>query len=270
MAPPIYQGTTELSKVYLQNTEMSTVYVGTTQIYPSNVFPNDYVLWLDSSTITGLSDGQSINNSSLIDKSSNNYVTTQVNSPLYKTGGLNNLPYVLFNGTNQGLYIDNFSILPSSQTIYMVFNNLSAISVGTALESTSAAYANTGGLGIYCYDSLAITSASNNGSYTGYTANNQSWIKNGKILTCVNEWINATSKPILKTNYATPNLTPVNQAANPPVTTNVITFLNLFASNRVTRNYLSGQFYEVIFYNRILTNTEQIQVYSYLSTKYGI
>lgn len=71
-------------------------------------------LWLDAATsFLGFTNGQTI--SSWIDRSSNGFVGSAINSPRILTNSINGLPTVQFNGTNQYINFGNVINMGSSQ-----------------------------------------------------------------------------------------------------------------------------------------------------------
>lgn len=98
---------------------------GTITFAPTDV--SGLVLWLKADAITGLSDSDPVSTWTDSSGNSNSATGSGTARPLYKTGILNSLPVVRFDGVNDTLRITrNAGLEPSAVTIIAVFRGAAA------------------------------------------------------------------------------------------------------------------------------------------------
>jgi hypothetical protein len=194
--------------------------------------------WLRADAITGLSDGTPV--ASWADVSGNNRNATQVteaNKPLYKTGILNNLPVLRFDGSNDILTLASHTL----QSLFIVSRYALAGTFPTYKglfdRGTNSAYLILTETSVTTI--INVAAAYNNTWRNGDQTNNLYPINNWSILSVVSPGAITDSWEIGN------DLTAAGRAWN-------------------------GDIAEVIGYSGALTNDQRVAVQNYLNAKYSI
>ena len=217
------------------------------------------VLWLDALAITSLGDGCSV--SEWADRSVNGNNATQGTSdkqPTYVMNGLNGLPVVRFDGSNDFLITENVSL----------GNSISVFAVVKAEDKMS------GDPHDWKYNQGIVTQYKDgryildiNSTATGFQFYDGSWIKayadatNWQLYGAIREYgltnrlyINGAKVASQSTSVGTPGST------NP---------IKIGFSGDYSR-YLKGDIAEILVYSRALSDSEREMVETYLKAKYDI
>lgn len=177
--------------------------------------------------------------------------TTDANKPLRKANVTNGHPSLRFDGTNDAM-VAEFGALTADSTIICV-TNPTASGVGTYLYDSGAA-------GEGFRNALAVGTASAGFAYSGIVTN----YTQGSGLALNSAIFRAASTDDLWINGSrVSGLSAQNTGAQ------VMNGLTIGARFSFTGN-MTGDFHEIIIYNRALTDLERQGVELYLAKKYGI
>jgi hypothetical protein len=238
------------------------LFVSVTAAVLAQVPTSDLTLWIDASSITGLSDGNPV--ATWSNKSPNLALHlsqgTAASQPTYKTGILNGLPVVRFDGINDVLTsgaMTNF--IGSQASEYTMFSVFDARLINTDVTP------------IYNNDAIISDSSGFAGQYLkGLTANAYNWDGNADSIGTpiqTNTWYVLRSGLGSGSLFVHANNQPLQSTASGANTLNVATHtLRLGARSA----FLDGDIAEVLIYKRALTLEERNQVAGYLADKYAI
>lgn len=190
--------------------------------------------------------------------------------PLYKTGGLNGLSRIYFDGSNDFLEDQTWSsdYAPSAVTIFIVTTNYyDSVSFPTFLGFGSGT---NSGLSLYYQNSTNEGEAALGDWTTDYVEEFGSNYSDGSsnIMTFRGDFLGGATGLKLQINNDTQT---TDQAAPSPdwgTTNRAVIGANISGSGET--NHADFDLYEVIYYNRVLSDSERDQVKTYLNTKYSI
>ncbi len=222
------------------------------------------ILWVKSSDITGLSDGDYI--ATWSDASGNSNDLTQSNNsykPVFKTGILNGYAAVRFQSTNNRLIHNSFSDFPTSAvTVFIVNKNNNESSDGIFSYASSAS---DNDLLLYSSNDYNIyrggTHLSSNvaGNDNNWHIIDFSWKSSGGTTKLWKDGSQGYSSTMAASTSITAGGCLAIAAEQDAVNGN-------YAANQ-THN---GDFTEIIVYNMELNDAQRIIVANYLAAKYGL
>ena len=230
---------------------------------------SDLSLWLDASTITGISNGSDI--TSWADQSGNGYnVTVPANAPSYSaTGGGNGRPAVRFDdGDSEYLYVTNNSeIMPTGNLSVLVAGNMESGSEDWAgLISTSDDNSWNDGWGIARDD--------NNNDMLYYVDDYAGNVCTDPFTSGQDEVWGLIFDDDANTGYGYKSENECSFSFNGPINynggTNDDLLIGSASDNGGPDYFLSGEIEEVIIYDEALNEAQRIIVANYLSAKYDI
>jgi hypothetical protein len=241
-------------------------------------------LWLDA---TRIAQADSTSVATWSDQSGNGYDATQGSTaarPTYIASGLNGLPVVRFDGTD-----DNLSVPSSTATFKFLHTDFSTVFIvakAGVVADPNARYGffgtNSGGTSarglMINYDDRASQSL-NNAIRTGIS-NGTAWVSLNDannffaantfgIITVRSDPANATAadRSVLNLNGGTDTKNNTQTAA---LSTSNASFNLEIGSSGGAFPVLNGDIAEIIVYNRALNTSELAQVHRYLARKWGI
>ncbi|MBL6664798.1 MAG: prepilin-type N-terminal cleavage/methylation domain-containing protein [Rickettsiales bacterium] len=238
------------------------------------------VFWVESSgpqesfSNENLEDGDAItlwNDINPQNSTRNNLAITA--APTYVTSGINSVPALTFDGSDDALTSDNFAnITTGKTTIFAVMRISSALADGVIVSKANTGDAarnlelrtTSGGEWQFCagttptcYTSTGGSSAVANGAYVvSVVYNNDSAAPSTDTITGITFFQNGTGRGQLETTTNTD--------------TTVTGALTVGNTTNDTDNYLEGHLGEIIIYNRSLKKEERQSVEEYLGKKWGI
>jgi hypothetical protein len=218
-------------------------------------------LWLKADAGPNVTtDGMGVNLWSDQSGAGNDLSSTGTATPIYRASGTNGMPYLEFDGIDD--YLDFTTASPdfsnTESTVFVVADGdrtgayfsiaqYSIVNEMTVLNNTAYHHSSSGNfrnLGHQCLDSLDVSQTAIVSTVFGETT------------TDLNLFVNGLESTLL-----------YGVASNP---------VNYTVQDRVVRvgkrvaEFFQGNIYEVIIYNRKLTNNERIDVEDYLRCKYNI
>lgn len=236
-----------------------------TQGSPVNSIP-DLNLWLETTSdasVTSVTNGLNPENNDLISSwndlnnqaivKNNATQATTVNQPQYVANGLNNLPALSFNGSNNFLNVSNIMTGPT-YTVFAVLERLSSTS-GVIIGGSSSLW------GV----SLGYVSSNQVQIYNGYGG--QDWSPYTiaayptpipQIMTFTNDSSRNTVFYMNGVSYGSQTRVLYGYPANYEI------------GGSANRGYFNGYVGEIIIYSRALKATERTSVENYLANKWGI
>lgn len=233
----------------------------TTPMVHAQVPVSGLTLWADASSITGLNDGDPVALWTNLSPNLSLNLTQGApdNRPTYKTGILNGLPVLRFDGINDYLFssaMTNFvGSLSTEYTIFSVFN---------------ARLINTDATPIYNNDAIVSDASGFVGQHLkGLTANAFNWDGNADSIGTpvqTNAWYVLRSGLGSGSLFVHANNQPLQSTASGANTLNSTHQLRVGFRTA----YFDGDIAELLIYNRALTLEERNQVAGYLADKYAI
>jgi hypothetical protein len=245
----------------------------------------DLKLWLPADRIN------QANNTAVAtwsDQSGNGYDATQSTTaarPTYIASGLNGLPVVRFDGTDDTLSVPSstatFKFLHSDVSTVFIVAKAGVVSdpgVAYGFLHTATGTSATGfyirftdisptndriGHNIY-FGTVGQTVVSNSTPINTFTANQFNFLS---VLSKPSDAV-AAERSAISINGAV--ATQLNVQTNTPSTSNATNDLIIGGSISSTTPFLNGDIGEIIVYNRALNTSELAQVHKYLSMKWGI
>ena len=242
-------------------------------------------LWLDATRIA------QANNTAVAtwsDQSGNGYDATQGGSaarPTFIASGLNGLPVVRFDGTDDNLSVPSstatFKFLHSDvSTVFIVakagvvadpgvtygflHNGTGTTSIGFYIRFIDASPNNDRiGHNIF-FGTSGQTVLSNNTDNNAFTANQFNFLS---VLSKPSDAV-AAERSAISINGGVARK--ANSSTNTPSTSNATNDLIIGGSISSTTPFLNGDIAEIIVYNRALNTSELAQVHRYLARKWGI
>jgi hypothetical protein len=224
--------------------------------------------WLDASQLTGLTNGQAM--TTWVDRSSNAYTGTAVNSPTYQTNVLNSLPVVRLNGSTQYFNFGDVLDIGTSPgiTIFAIVSYDSSSGDGNIIsKSLRGPGFSRWAVGRFSnnmilllgssYDTSVAPEATNADTTTGFRMVEASWDRTNMIL-----YKNGTS---VGTNTLSDsgNFTSANSL-----------FVGVYNDGTGTApfstSYLDGDVAEILVYMRPLATQDRQTVEGYLAWKWGL
>lgn len=244
-----------------------------TQLFEPRSIPG-LQMWLDAATsFPTFTNGQAITR--WVDKTSNGWVGTAVNSPTYQTNVQNGLPVIRFNGTNQYINFGNILNLGTNRlSIFAVtkFVQPAAISgYGTGIIAKSYYGAQEGrwAMGYDGYWSSGMYSF----VVDGANAQASFAYNPGTKFNLFSSVNNRSSYNAIYTNGALSAQTNFSQSVNFLSTANLL-FVGVYnneSGNAPKANqYLNGDIGEILVYFTELTTAQRQQIEGYLARKWGI
>lgn len=225
---------------------------------------SDLTLWVDASAISGLSDGDPVAVWSNLSPNLTLHLSqgTATSRPTYKTGILNGLPVVRFDGVNDLLSSSHpTNFIGSSSTAYTMFSVFKARVINT---DNATPYNNDVIIG----DSSGFVGQRLKGS----TALAYNWDGSADSVSTpvvTNNWYVLRSRLDAGSLFLQANNQPEQSTASGANTANGNIFLTIGAKD--SANYLlDGDIAELLIYKRALTLEERNQVAGYLADKYAI
>lgn len=222
-------------------------------------------LWLGARFVTGKNDGDAV--SSWLDQSSNGRNAGQANGtkqPLYKTGIINGLPVLRFDGSDDFLNVPAIDLTGTSGlTLFVVVANITSGGDRIIFENSTNINSFTDGFLLYRETGNSIAAALR-GSAGGAGSN---FVTTASVTSAATV-ISAVYDKALATNEVTAWLNGTSAGTRPQNLNNTGTFGNRasFIGMRAgTTLPLAGDIAELILYNRALSATERQQVESYLA-----
>lgn len=223
-------------------------------------------LWLDSSTtFAGFSNGQTI--SSWTDKSTNAFSGTAVNSPTVQTNGINGLPVVQFNGTNQYFDFGNRVNLGTSQIFVFAVCKFNSSADGSIIAKSSY----RGNAGRW----FLIRVAGDGGTEMGADATGAGVVApftdtSTSIQLLTGVW--DRSNVIIFQNGTQQNSAPLANSTNLSNTDPLYigAYPNGTGTGPQTGFYLNGIIGEILVYLNSFTTTQRQQIEGYLAWKWGL
>lgn len=220
--------------------------------------------WFDTSQITGKNDGDAVSQWDDLSGLGNHFTqATGANQPLYKTGGKAGRPYLLGDGSNDLMAANGLASTFSGAVAYTVFL--------VAHQTTT-----TSDLFLLSMSNHAVTNA-----YTGFASGTLGTTKRHRIThrtaasntnyEAVFDPSTGFARQMMRRNGAALRLH-VNDDPNVAGVGQDITVTRVTLGARVrttTDGYSAGRSYEVIVYNRALTDGEVQRVEKYLDAKYA-
>ena len=226
-------------------------------------------LWLRADSLNGLADGTAV--STWMDESGNGFNVTQstvASQPIFKTGQINGLPVLRFNGSTTGLQ-GNFSGSITAKTMFVVTKLATLTPTGTAAGGAPATVMNAAG---NVFDSIV---------YNEHTA--KRWMHGSDFFNRTPNMVSPTDEtslgPYLIAIRSTTsdyklyrNGVQLQAAAtySPPTFTSGIFVIGRRYSGTASNEWYYGDIAEVLIYDRALSDAERQSVEAYLKSKYGI
>jgi len=221
----------------------------------------DLLLWLDASSIAGLSDGDAVGTWS--DLSGNGYHATEADAarPTYKTNVLNGKPVVRFDGANNFMQLLTSNAMPlndNTVTIFVVYQTTSA--------ARQMLFASSNG-GSLCLEILTLSgerTVSTPGVYVARTATiTHVADTDPQLLTYRRSGDGAGTHSF----YTNGMLEPLTLDGAGAFSTTAVKQLGRRAAGTLP---FAGDMAEIIIYGSSLSDTDRRTVESYLCSKYGL
>jgi len=228
-------------------------------------------------SIVGLSDGDPIDLATDQSSAGDDGTQTGSNRPIYKTGILNGLPVMRFNGTDQWLNMANSWPIPPA-TMFVVWNCAVAPppSSHTDIASSALLGSNRNGLSYSLF-----TNVSSELRTMAALAQNQDLVGPSALTRSTSTWY--------ATGFSYDGTSPVpsyyrGRPTDPCTDGNIgvgitigwgltdasIGATPLFGSPGVFKDFLAGDLAALLAYDRVLGEGEKIQTLCYLSGKYAL
>ncbi len=249
-----------------------------TQSSPVNSISN-LALWIESTSEESFTEAESDNGAEVITwydinpqaVTKANFVGTTGTSGFYTTGAMNNLPAVLFNGTDEFMTSANFDNIGADTTMFLVVNRTAVSAAETILAKTETTVTNgtnfvvrgsSDGDWEFC-DTLTSDSSQNCFTTDGAGANADT----NYLVTVLYEG-NTSGGVIVGQNGTTVSVSDDTTSSAPVANT---TSLVLGASSVSTKDqFFGGYVGEIIIFDRKLKAEEVNSVNDYLAKKWGI
>lgn len=206
------------------------------------------VIWLSSTSITGVDSGSSL--STWIDSSGQgNHVTqtSAVSQPTFQTNAQNGLPAVRFTAANKSWLLGSAYSVAQPLTYFATYKATnkvaSYVAVGGPVNNEATIFQNTNGFPNLFGTSILLYPTDRSGLWTIVGG-----IFNGSSSTL---WLNGTST--------------VSVGA-----VGTVSHKSFFVGQDQNTNFFLGDIGEIVGYNRILSQSEGSQVFSYLNARWGI
>lgn len=263
-------GSTSIGKIYLGSTQVSKAYLGSTQVFPQSIVLSGLVLYLDA----GNTSSYPGSGTAWTDLSGNGNNGTLINGPTYDSG---NGGSIVFDGSNDYVSLpntlgtlfdnssDNFTLSlfikptakpPSNDSLKILFN---VYNTGFGGGRVFILYRSPSGVD-QVYYGLYIASSNRSDTYANITYSINEWM----LITLV--WNGTTSK-IYKnaTELTYSSRTSLSSAASTNSTPIV-----LAADTILVNPTYTGNFSNVLLYNRSLSSTEITQNFNAQKGRYGL
>lgn len=190
--------------------------------------------------------------------------------PLYKTGGLNGLSRIYFDGSNDFLEDQTWSsdYAPSALTIFIVTTNYyDSVSFPTFLGFGSGT---NSGLSLYYQNSTDEGEAALGDWTVDYVEEFGANYSDGSsnIMTFRGDFLGGAAGLKLQINNDTQTTDVAGSSPDWGTTNRAVIGANVSGSGET--NHADFDLYEVIYYNRVLSDSERDQVKTYLNNKYSI
>ena len=228
------------------------------------------ILWLEPSARDSFSSNQ-ITEGSQIDNwfnrepsnfaTANNLSTTASSDVVYKDIDIDNLPAVKFSGTGKMALANFVDSAPSAATLVIVFKPLAEIgSVAFAIADSGLSSNATSSISI---KSNLVNLNAGTSVDSSATTNAASFVKDNKYVLMV--YLNGASSKVFVNNTTEVG----GSGAVLNCGSNLLNGLTI-GTDKSGANGINAEISEVIVYNRVLRDSEKIDVMSYLSKKYKI
>ena len=228
-------------------------------------------LWLDAATsFPTHTNGQAITR--WVDKTSNGWIGTAVNSPTYQTNVQNGLPVIRFNGTNQ--YIDFGNILnlgTNGLSIFVVTKFVAAVSGGRAIVSKSPYRGNPGRSGF----NYQVQFALGMDTFIEDGTNAQATFAFNPA-TQFNVYSTQNNRTSFNRNFANGRLGAASSYTQIPSNLSntdklyVAAYPNNTGLSPQAGYYLNGDIGEILVYFANLSDAQRQQIEGYLARKWGV
>ena len=247
--------------------------IGTSGVYNWGYVGQGAINAFTANTVTGLLHWYDANDLTTITKDSGGKVTVWndksgslrhlVNTdggtaqpPVWTSGYQNGLPSVVFNGTNQGIFSNSYSITSYPLTIFTVLKPTNW-STGATQQPICGYSGSADNMQLFKTASASTVSIFwyNTASSPGGSINNST----GSLVTAV---YNGGSSSIQINNNAVSNVT--------IGTTSTVMYLMLGRSYATQNYYYAGGVCEILIYNGSLSTSQQSLVQTYLNNKWRI
>ncbi len=210
-------------------------------------------LWLDASKIAGLSDNDPV--ALWADASGNSNDATQavgVLQPIYKTGVLNGLPVVRWDGSDDSLIVPDF--LSGQSTAFVVgINSRIAVVEFMILQNSGTGYL------------IFLANANSGSNFWGVYLSNYGFVPSGETSSAFKVYTVRTDSSINVEMYTNGTL---SATATSGVLYTGLTFSMI--GNDQYNQVLNGDIAEIIVYDSALSSGDRMAVETYLSAKYAI
>jgi len=217
-------------------------------------------LWLDASKLDGLADTDPV--SSWTDMSGNAKHAVQAlgaRQPLYRTGILNGRPGILYDGSNDCLQTPEITL--GHFTFFCVFKLTG--SAGIVYEGASAA-----AVGHYLYGTTGNTIRAWSAAGTSGKDLSVGWAVDNVARLTSHVSAGTHASHVLYINGAAQTLS--DSVTGDPGAATQADGLNVGARDDGASLASAGYIFELVVYDRALTDVERVQVENYLGRKYGI
>ena len=219
-------------------------------------------LWLDASKLDGLADTNPV--SSWTDMSGNAKHAVQAiggRQPLYRTGILNGLPGILYDGVNDCLQTPEITL--GHFTFFCVFKLTG--SAGIVYEGASAAV-----VGHYLFCTTGDTIQARSAAGTSGKDLSTDWAVDNVARVTSHVSAGTHAGHVLYINGAAQTLSDAVGRTGDPGAATQADGLNVGARNDGASFPSAGYIFELVVYDRALTDVERVQIENYLGRKYGI
>jgi len=221
--------------------------------------------WFKADSITGLVHNQEVN--TWVDVSGNGITATKSGSPRYREAGANGQPYVFFDGSSKFDIPFNAALHPNEFTLFIVANSNDSTVASQGIIYTREA-ADKGWEVRYRFGSNNdIRLALYNNPESDEVSDSTDTLLAGRQ----HVQLHAHTVDFTGSNYTTKLYNKgEEQASDTGDNYTLVDDDNTQIGARGNGHYLTGHIYEILLYNRILTQSEREQVEGYLSKKYGV
>ena len=223
--------------------------------------------WFKADAITGKAHNEELN--TWVDSSGNGITGTKSGSPRYREAGVNGQPYVYFDGSAKFDIPFNAALNPSEFTLFVVANSVNASAgndqyIMSTREGSDKGWSVRHRFGSNNDIRMALYNTDSGGDEVSDTST-----------TLVAGWgqaqIHAHTVDYTGSDYTMKTyLRGVEEDSDSGDTYAIVDNDATQIGASGSGNYLTGAIYEILLYNRVLSQAEREQVEGHLSKKYGV